>query len=186
MLQQILINTPVWVWALLAFLVYRGVVMSRNRQVTLRSLFILPVLMTALSLQGLIQHFGIRFESVGFWFISTVCVSVLNAAFLNKTGFRVVSERYIHMQGSWMPLVLMMLIFSCKYAENIAVAVQPALRDSTVFIGVCSISFGIMNGLFFGKLLGILSLLTKHKQAASIKTASMLTLADGHGAGETV
>jgi len=186
MLRQILINTPVWVWALLAFLVYRGVAMSKDRQVTLRALFILPALMIALSLQGLIQHFGIRFESVGFWLMSTASVSILNAALFNKNGVRLVSERIFYLRGSWIPLVLMMLIFSLKYGENIAVAVQPALRDNPVFISVCSISFGIMNGLFFGKLLCVLSLLTKHKQAASIKTASVLTLADGHGAGETV
>lgn len=186
MLQQILINTPVWVWALLAFLVHRGILMSKDRQVTLRALFILPVLMLALSLQGLIQHFGIRFESIGLWLMFAVSVAILNAAFFNKNGVRLVSERIFHLQGSWVPLVLMMLIFVLKYCENIAVAVQPGLRDSTAFISVCSISFGIMNGLFFGKLLRVLSLLAKHKQPTSMKTTSSLTLADGHGAGETV
>lgn len=186
MLQQILINTPIWVWALLAFLVYRGVLMSRDREVTLRAIFILPLLMLGLSLQGLIQHFGVRFESVGVWLLSAVCVSVLNAAFFGKTGVRVVSEKVIHLQGSWVPLILMMLIFFLKYCENIAVVVQPELRSDAMFMSVCSISFGIMNGLFFGKLLRVLSLLTKHKQSALMKTASTHTLADGHGAGETV
>ncbi|MBC3813215.1 DUF6622 family protein [Undibacterium aquatile] len=186
MLQQILINTPIWVWALLAFLIYRGVLMSRDRQVTLRATFILPLLMLGLSLQGLIQHFGIRFESVGLWLLSAVCVSILNAAFFGKNSVRVVSEKLIQLQGSWMPLILMMLIFFLKYCENIAVVVQPELRSNIGFISVCSISFGIMNGLFLGKLLRVLSLLTKHKQPALMKTASTLTLADGHGAGETV
>jgi hypothetical protein len=103
-----------------------------------------------------------------------------------KSGVHVVSERLIQLQGSWMPLVLMMLIFFLKYCENIAVVVQPELRSDAMFMSVCSISFGIMNGLFFGKLLRVLSLLTKHKQPALMKTASTLTLADGHGAGETV
>jgi len=186
MLQQILINTPIWVWALLAFLVYRGLLMSRDRQVTLRATFILPLLMLGLSLQGLIQHFGVRFESVGLWLLAAVCVSALYAKYFGKNGVQVVSERLIQLQGSWMPLVLMMSIFFLKYCENIAVVVQPELRSNIVFISVCSVSFGIMNGLFFGKLLRVLSLLAKHKQPALMKTASMLTLADGHGAGETV
>lgn len=186
MLQQILINTPIWVWALLAFLIYRGVLMSRDRQVTLRATFILPLLMLGLSLQGLIQHFGIRFESVGLWLLAAVCVSVLNTTYFGKNTARVVSERLIHLQGSWIPLILMMLIFFLKYCENIAVVAQPELHSNIAFISVCSISFGIMNGLFFGKLLRVLSLLTKHKQPALMKTASTLTLADGHGAGETV
>ena len=186
MLQQILINTPIWVWALLAFLVYRGILMSHDRQVTLRATFILPLLMLGLSLQGLIQHFGVRFESVGLWLLAAVCVSALYATHFGKNGVQVVSERLIQLQGSWMPLVLMMSIFFLKYCENIAVVVQPELRSNIVFISVCSVSFGIMNGLFFGKLLRVLSLLTKHKQPALMKTVSTLTLADGHGAGETV
>lgn len=186
MLQQILINTPIWVWALLVFLIYRGVLMSRDRQVTLRATFILPLLMLGLSLQGLVQHFGIRFESVGLWLLAAVCASILYAKFFGKSGVHVVSERLIQLQGSWIPLILMMLIFFLKYCENIAVVVQPELRSDAMFMSLCSISFGIMNGLFFGKLLRVLSLLTKHKQPALMKTASTLTLADGHGAGETV
>jgi hypothetical protein len=75
MLQQILINTPIWVWALLAFLIYRGVLMSRDRQVTLRATFICSAYVGP-SLQGLIQHFGIRFESVGLWLLAAVCASI--------------------------------------------------------------------------------------------------------------
>ena len=39
-----------YVWAILAFLVYRGVAASRTRTASLRSLFIIPAVMTVLAL----------------------------------------------------------------------------------------------------------------------------------------
>ena len=58
MLQQIFSHTPLYVWAILGFLVYRGVLASRAREVTLRKLCIIPLVMLALSLSGVHGSFG--------------------------------------------------------------------------------------------------------------------------------
>ena len=55
MLQQIFSHTPLYVWAILGFLVYRGVLASRTREVTLRKLFIVPLVWRALDLPSLSQ-----------------------------------------------------------------------------------------------------------------------------------
>ena len=54
MLAQIILNTPVWVWALLMFLIYRGILASADREISLKKTFIIPVVMLALSVQGIV------------------------------------------------------------------------------------------------------------------------------------
>jgi hypothetical protein len=67
MLQQILSHTPAYVWAILAFLVYRGVIASLDREVALKKLFIIPAVMLALSLHDLAGKFGFTSLSVPAW-----------------------------------------------------------------------------------------------------------------------
>ncbi|MEB0138962.1 DUF6622 family protein [Undibacterium sp. CCC3.4] len=157
MLQQILIHTPIWVWALLAFLISRGFQASQDREVSVRKAVIMPLLMGALSLQGLIGHFGVQWASLGSW-AAAVALAILVLLPLQTAGaLRKLSGQLIWIRGSWIPMALMLSIFILKYAENIAVAVQPALRDDSGFVIVCSAVFGIMNGVFFTRLLAILA-----------------------------
>jgi hypothetical protein len=53
MLQQIIIHTPLWVWAILVFLVYRGWSASVDRESPLFKVALIPLLLLALSLHGL-------------------------------------------------------------------------------------------------------------------------------------
>ena len=59
MLIQILSHTPAYVWAILAFLVYRGVAAMREREVAPRQLTVIPIVMLLLSLQDIVARFGV-------------------------------------------------------------------------------------------------------------------------------
>eukprot|EP01034_Spumella_vulgaris_P000306 gene306-407_t len=67
MLQQILIHTPVYVWIILAILIYRGVAASKDRVVRYRSVFIVPAIMLALGLNGVASGFGLQSPAGAAW-----------------------------------------------------------------------------------------------------------------------
>ena len=52
MISNIVLHTPVWVWATLVLLLWLGLAQSVSRQVTLRRVIILPLAMTALDTDG--------------------------------------------------------------------------------------------------------------------------------------
>jgi hypothetical protein len=52
MIYQIITHTPVWVWALLALLVGLGYSQSKARNIGMRRVIIIPVILTALSIYG--------------------------------------------------------------------------------------------------------------------------------------
>ena len=111
MIQQIISHTPFYVWALLAFLVYRGVLAAKDREVSLLKLFIIPVVMLVISLAGMNGHGVLGVGVWGVWLtgmLATVAVTWTagNGEIVINRAAGTVLQR-----GSWAPLVLMLAIF---------------------------------------------------------------------------
>ncbi len=152
MLNQIFSHTPLYVWAILAFLIVRGVIALRTRDVAMNKLFIIPVVMLALSLFDIAAKFGLG----GIGFATWVATMAVTLALLVKFGSARIAPAaqpgHVVVRGSVFPLVLMMAIFATKYVTSIAVAVQPHLRENAVFtVTVCAL-FGLFSGYFLGRL----------------------------------
>lgn len=159
MLQQTLIHTPVYVWAILAFLIYRGVAASRNRVVRYRSVFVVPGIMLALGLNSVASGFGLGSPAGAAWLAGVLAGPALAwasaAAVVEARGVHVVDRAAgtVLQRGSWVPLALMMAVFCCKYAVGASLAIQPALRGDPRFALLTCLAFGLFNGIFFGRLL---------------------------------
>ena len=153
MLQQIISHTPLYVWALLAFLISRGTAALRQHERSLRGLAIIPIVMTGLSLQGIANSFGETGLAYPVWFASAG-VSALACWVLYDTSSIVAdpARGVVIVRGSWLPLALMLAIFCTKYAVGVTLAMQPALRANLGFVaGICAV-YGIFSGMFIGRL----------------------------------
>ena len=152
MLIQILTHTPVYVWAILALLVYRGVVAMRERDMAVRKLFIIPVIMLALSLQDIVAKFGAAFLPLSAWACGAAVMMLLVWKF-SKAGVGAgAAPGSVRVYGSWVPLAMMMAIFFTKYATAVTLVVQPHASHNALFAtGVCAL-FGVFSGYFLGRL----------------------------------
>jgi len=152
MIQQIVSHTPVYVWALLAFLLYRGYLASRDREVSLLKLSVIPVVMLALSLSGMS---GSGALGSGVWGVWAVGVLAGTALVWRLSSGDIAVDRAagtIHQCGSWLPLALMVAIFFTKYTVAVVSAMHPELPHSLPFaIGVTAL-YGVFNGVFIGRL----------------------------------
>ena len=152
MLNQILTHTPLYVWAILAFLLVRGVIALRTREVAVNKLFILPVVMAVLSLVDVAAKFGLA----GLGFAVWLATALLTVALLAKFGGARVAPTgrpgRVTVRGSAFPLGLMMAIFVTKYVSSVAVALQPQLRADAVFTAAVCVLFGLFTGYFVGRL----------------------------------
>jgi len=156
MLQQILTHTPLWVWAVLAFLLYRGLLASADREIALKRIFVIPVVMLALALQGIVSGFGAVPAAAAVWFACMLAGTALAWRAFDFGSVRIdAARRMIFQRGSWMPLLLMMGIFCTKYAVGAALSLQPRLAQQLWFaVSVCAL-YGLFNGIFFGQALRI-------------------------------
>jgi hypothetical protein len=152
MLQQILIHTPVYVWVILAVLVWRGSAALREREMTVRSLFIVPAIMLALSLQDVVTKFGSNVAALAAWAAAAAATALLVWKFGADRTVPGAAPGSVRVRGSWTPLAMMMAVFFTKYAASVLLAVLPHARQDALFaIGVCLL-FGVFNGCFLGRL----------------------------------
>ena len=156
MLIAIVRHTPVWVWALLGALVALGLWQTRARTMSLVRVTVLPVVLVALSLGGVLSAFGHFPVALGGWTagvgaalaLARHAVAVRGAAWSANT-------RQLQVPGSWLPLALMVGLFAIKYVANVQLAMHPALAADAVFSGLCSLAYGGFSGLFVARALSL-------------------------------
>lgn len=152
MLIQILSHTPVYVWAILALLVYRGIAATRDREIGIKKLFIIPMIMLALSLQGITSKFGMGWLPLAAWAAGAAALSFLIWTFGSVRVAAGAEAGTVRVRGSWAPLAMMMAIFFAKYATAVALAINPAATQSALLVAsICGL-YGVFNGYFLGRL----------------------------------
>ena len=149
MLYQILIRTPIWVWGLFALLLWLGLKQAKPRSVGLRRITIMPIAMMGLSLYGTVSAFGATPTLLLVWFASAAALVALVLRQPLPANTRYDSgTRVFQVQGSWVPLALMMGIFATKYFVGVASAMHPELtRDSAFALGFSAL-YGAFSGVF--------------------------------------
>lgn len=159
MLPQILSHTPPWVWVILGFLVYRGILASQDREQNLRTVVVLPLVMLALSLQGMLSNFGANLPGMLAWTTALLAGAALSWRAAHRQNVCMLSEQgRVFCRGSWTPLMLMLAIFVLKYCVNVALVVQSAWRSDIGFLLASCSLFGLFSGLFLGQMLRVLHL----------------------------
>jgi hypothetical protein len=156
MLQQIVTHTPFHVWLLLGVLVWRGIVASRDRDVPLRQLFVLPAVLLALSVQDMAGRFGFDGLPAASWLAGMLAAAMLAWRLTTPPphGHAAGStSATVPQRGSWLPLALMLATFATKYAVAAACAVSPALAGDSGFATAACALYGVLNGLFAGRAL---------------------------------
>lgn len=155
MIQQIVSHTPIYVWALLAFLIYRGWLASKDRETSLLKIALIPLVMLGLAVSG-IHADGPLGEAV--WALWAVGVAASAALIWNLSSGAIRVNRSngtagtIVQRGSWMPLGLMIAIFVTKYTVAVSSAMHPELAHSLPFATAIALLYGVFNGLFLGRL----------------------------------
>ena len=167
MLYQILLHTPSWVWLLLAVLLWRGYAMTRPQRVTQSRLALLPLLFAALSLGGVISSFGPQAGALLCWAGGLALSSYeTQRRGAPKGTVYLAQERSYELPGSWVPLLLIALIFTVKYSVGVQLALHGQLRQTELFVLAVSAIYGSLSGVFLGRALRLWHL--QRQQAATI------------------
>lgn len=154
-LGQIIHHTPVWVWALLAGLLWLGGSQLFGRNVSLVRAMVMPGAMTGLSVYGLACAFGKSGPAgpavLGVWLVATTVIAAL-ALWWQPTApqgtLYAGGSRSFYIPGSAMPLALILGIFLTKYFVGVELAMQPALSRDGSFALQIAVLYGVFNGLF--------------------------------------
>jgi hypothetical protein len=149
MLLEILKRTPPWVYLLFVALLAFGYVQSKPRVVPRARIAILPGVMIGFSLYGVLSSFRTSALALVGWLLGVGLALLLGQALsFSRDASYSAPMRSFAVPGSWLPLVLMMVIFFIRYVVAVLLALNPALADSALFAGGICLVYGFLSGTF--------------------------------------
>lgn len=155
-------HTPGWVWALFTALIALGLWQTRDREMTLVRVTVLPLVLITLSLSGVLNAFGHLPVALGGWACGVGAALAFGRPFVAVRAARWSAEMgRLHVPGSWLPLALIVGLFCIKYVAGASLALHPALASDASFAGACSLGYGVFSGLFLARALSLRSLATR-------------------------
>jgi hypothetical protein len=148
---------PVWVFFVFAVLVFFGLRQARTRQVAPSVLSGLALGMFGLSLYGVIAAFGTQVAPLAAWALGMATSVLFGRGLVGPRGLVRVSPSRVEVPGSWLPLALMMGIFSAKFALGMATGLGLPVVRETWFVLAASGVFGLLSGTFTARALVVRS-----------------------------
>jgi Family of unknown function (DUF6622) len=149
-------NTPIWVWLLLAFLIYRGIVALRPRAVDPRRALILPIVFLVWAIVGLIAQPQDLFAAWLSFAIALAAGAALGVGVANLSWPPTLARGsgLLHLPGAPTTLILACLGFAVKYVSSVAMALHPELRGDFWFCAFYGAQCGALAGIFWGWTIG--------------------------------
>jgi len=153
-IAAVIANTPIWVWVLLAFLLSRGVVALRERQIQPGRALVVPIVFLVWGLAGLVQSHGLGFDLA--LFVVGLAAGLLGGralAVLTTPPRLSLETGTMSLPGSSIPLVLIIVSFAVKYVAAVALAVNAGSPAHALIASASALVGGVFAGLFWGRTL---------------------------------
>lgn len=158
MLAEFFRHVPIWVWPLLAALVALGWMQSRDRVVSVSRAMIAPAVLVPLSLYGVWSSFGVNAVALSAWALGLGLVVLLNATLLKTPrAITASADGSLLVHGSWLPMALILIIFSARFVLGATAAMAPQVVSKAVFIGTLGAVLGVCSGMFLAQAIRIIA-----------------------------
>jgi len=150
-MMQIISHTPTWVFALLIGLIALGYRQTKVRNVSKNTLIILPIAMVALAIKGELSTFNLQLTALFTWISGAVIAYFIITEYITIKAKYIKEIQQFELQGSWVPLALMMGIFFTKYIVGVMTATQAEIITSSGFMLTVSLLYGAFSGVFIAR-----------------------------------
>jgi len=153
MILEALLGTPWWVYLVFLYLLKVGVGATKTHVVSVKKLFVIPVVFWIHSMTTILFSFQFSQFSCALYSFSLLCgmgggwllISNLNLKFDKYRGL-------IQVPGNWSTITLIMFVLSAKYYFGYSLAVNPEISQDPNFKILMLTVSGVCSGVFLGRL----------------------------------
>lgn len=151
-IKEILINTPWWVWGLLAYLIYCGISLLSSNQTKPQKMLLIPCIFLIWSIYGIFSKFYMPWTALLFFVVALIAGYLLGKIIMMSQPPSTLNKEtgMIHRSGSVIPLIIIITSFICLYVLNVYAALHPVSLAELKFTGIFSCASGLSSGLFWG------------------------------------
>lgn len=156
-LFEIVAHTPIWVWFVMALVLWLGVQGLRPRVVPVwrPMLPLLPLVALTMSLSA-VAHALQPDLALAIWTAAFVLALPLGHAIGRRRSVRRTEDGQLEIAGGWFALVFGVSIFAVRYALGVLFGVAPALAHQPFWIGLSAAVGGFVSGVGVGWFSGLL------------------------------
>ena len=143
---EIIVHTPLWVWAVLAYLIFVGIKSSRDHEVAGARVFIVPAIITLLALSHVFadEVTAIKQVALALGLVLGVLVGYWRH---RSSGARVIAPGRLFLKGSWGNMIVLMTIFAIRYVSNVMAEVAPETAASVPVTATTTAISGFLMGM---------------------------------------
>lgn len=151
---EIILGAPIYVWAILALLIWKGWKARRSYTISLKDLMILPLAMLVWTTYSIIKNYDLL--ALAPWMFSVSLGVGLGLVMTHKNSLRFdKKKKIIEFPGSWIPMILFLSIFSLRFCLGATYSVHPELKGSIQLLIVENFAT-ILSAIFLGRFIGTL------------------------------
>ncbi len=148
----IISHTPLYVWPLLAYLVWGGLKARKTHVVPWKALLIMPVVMFLWSIYSIVVHYDPLW--ICLWAIGMTLGMWLGWLTVRKHDLRFDKQRnLIEIPGNWAPMLLSLSIFSLRYFLGAIYGLHPELIEDANLLSMETLATAV-SGMLLGRLIG--------------------------------
>ena len=145
-------HTPVWVYLLFAFLLYRGIKARTPATVTLEKLALIPAIFLFWDIYDLITYRDPTLITYIQWTIGIISGAIIGYILINPDRLsRSSAPRSIHRPADYSASPFMLLAFGVKYVLGVLNAIAPDVLRQPAISALAIITGGMFAGVFVGK-----------------------------------
>jgi len=148
-LLDVVTHTPLWVWALFAFVLFMGWQRTRDRIVPLWRLLVLPGLLLVLTVSGWI---GAGLDSLPAILVGFAAGGAGGWLLVHDGSARRLEGNRLWLRGDWWSFLQILFILGFRYAATVAGIVNPAFAADPVWHPLTLLISSALTGLFLGRL----------------------------------
>ncbi len=150
----ILSHTPLWVWAALGYVLVVGWMRTRDRVMAPWRVLVLPAIVTALVIYGLVAG-ATPLTLLGFA-SGAVAGALAGLAVARRRPAVLTDDGKLATKGDWLPLALVVGIFTVRYAQGVTLGIDPAIGANPAFVLGSAIVSGLFAAMMVARTLGTL------------------------------